>query len=264
MATLASLLPDILGRLEENVEAGAPIFWNQTYEILPELVDAMFEAAMLTGVVQATNVLVTLPADTTYFSLQPGLSFGGGKYGTAVGIPGGALLALRMKAPYPIRKVSLKGLDDVVPGWQVQVNPGGGFGSGGFGGGGYGGSTPVVPNQIRGWFPLGVSGFGIWPQLEVESQVVMDFIVSPVTAPRPYTTNLLIPFQQEFQSAFPEYAASMLRSKELGAETEEAESVMNDYLESMKDLSLFQNRLDSLVFTPSYGANAGVNRRTIA
>lgn len=240
MATLASLLPDILGRIEEN-EEGGPTFWNQTYEILPELVDAMFEAAMLTGVVQAVNVPVTLPANTTYFSLQPGTSFGGGAYGTASGIPGGVMLALRLKAPWVIRKVSLKGLGDVAPGWENTM-PG---------------------TQMRAWFPLGVSAFGIWPQYAAESQVLMDFIVAPVAAPRPYTTALGVPFQQEFVSAFPEYAATMLRTKELGAETEEAETVMNQYLEKMKQLSLFQNRLDSLVFTPSYGANAGVNRREI-
>ena len=240
MATLGSMLSDVLGRIEEDEENG-PIFWSQTYECLPELVDAMFEAALVTGVVQATNILVTLPANTTYFSLNPGTSFGGGSYNTATGIPGGVIAALRLKAPWPIRKVSLKGLGDVAPGWE---------------------NTPPA-TQLRAWFPLGVSAFGIWPQYIAESQVVMDFLVSPVQAPRPYTTSLPVPFQQEFVSAFPEYAAAMLRTKELGAETEEAKTVMNEYLETLKQLSLFQSRLDSLVFTPSYGANAGVNRRTI-
>jgi hypothetical protein len=239
--TLNDLLPDLLGRIEENCEPGAPIFWSQTYEILPELVDAMFEAALITGVVQVANVAVTLPANTTYFSLNPGSSFGGGNYGTAIGIPKGAIASIRMKAPWTIRKVSLKGLGGVAPGWQKHL-PG---------------------TQLKAWFPLGVSGFGIWPQFSADSQVLMDFMVAPVTAPRPYSATLRVPFQQEFTSAFPEYAAAMLRTKELGAETEESKTVMNEYLEKMKQLSLFQNRVDSLIFTPSAGANVGVNRREV-
>lgn len=243
--TLNDLLPDILGRLEENVESG-PIFWSQTYEILPELVDAMFEATLLTGVVQAVNIPVTLAPNVTYFSLAlgQGYGFGGfgqGGYGGGVNVPPGALAAIRMRGPWALRKVSLKGLADVHPGWQ----------------------NLAPSNQLRGWFPLGISGFGIWPQLTVETTVIMDFIVSPVNAPRPYNTAIPVPFQEEFTSAFPEYAATMLRTKELGAETEEAESVFNSYMDKMKQLSLFQNRLDSQVFTPAYGGNVRVNQREI-
>jgi hypothetical protein len=245
MSTLASLLPDLLGRLEETPSPPGPIFWNQTYELLPELVDAMFEATLLTGVVQAVNIPVVLAPNTTYFSLAMGQGygfggFGEGGYGGGTGIPAGAIAALRIKAPWVIRKTSLQAIDDVFPGWE-NLPPG---------------------NQLRGWFPLGVSGFGIYPQLSVESQVVMDFIVSPVNVPRPYPTTLSVPFQEEFFSAFPEYAATMLRTKELGVETEEAETVFNSYMDKMRQLSLFQNRLDSQVMMPTFGANVAVNRRT--
>ena len=248
--TLADLLEDVLGRLEElpanNNGAPLPIFWNQTYEVLPELVDAMFEAALITGVVQAVNIPVTLQANTTYFSLAAGQGygfggFGEGGYGGGSGIPGGAVATLRLKAPWPIRKVSLAALDGSNPKWQ-QALPG---------------------NKLRAWFPLGVSGFGIYPQMAIDTVVLMDFLVAPVNAPRPYTTDLPVPFQEEFTSAFPEYAATMLRTKELGAETEETETIFTAYLEKMRQLSVFQNRLDSLVFTQSFGANAGVNRREL-
>jgi hypothetical protein len=248
--TLNDLLEDVLGRLEElpgnNNGAPLPIFWNQTYEILPELVDSMFEAALLTGVVQAVNIPVTLQPLTTYFSLAlgQGYGFGGfgeGGYGGGSGIPAGAIATLRLKAPWPIRKVSLEALDGTEPNWQNAL-PG---------------------NKLRAWFPLGVSGFGIWPQMTDETVVLMDFLVSPVVAPRPYTTDIVVPFQEEFTSAFPEYAAAMLRMKELGAETEETETINAAYLEKMRRLSLYQNRLDSLVFTQSFGANAGVNRRMV-
>jgi hypothetical protein len=265
--TLNDLLPDILGRLEENDETGGPIFWNLIYEILPALVDAMFEAELLTGVVQAVNVPVILPPNTTYFNIGFGQGFGYGEggygeggYGGGAGVPGGAFACLRLKAPWPIRKVTLKGLDDVVPGWQSQGVNATGYGVGGYGEGSYGGVSS--PDQLRAWFPLGISGFGIWPQLTVESQVLMDFLVAPTMAPRPYNTTLPVPFQEEFTSAFGEYAATMLRMKELGAETEETEEIFDAFMEQMRQLSLFQNRLDSLVLTQSYGANVGINRRT--
>ena len=136
---------------------------------------------------------------------------------------------------------TVEALDDVNPGWQ-NATPG---------------------NQIQSWFPLGISGFGIYPQMAYETQVVMDFITSPVSAPRPYNTSLPVPFEEQFISAFSEYAATLLRTKELGAETEEAEIVMNAYMDKMRQLSLFQQRLDSQVFTPAYGANVRVNSREI-
>jgi hypothetical protein len=235
--TLADLLPDTLGRLEEN-EEGGPIFFNQTYEILPTLVDGMFEAALLTGTVQAVNQLVTLAAGTTYFSLQNN---------APIGIPAGVICALRMKAPSTIRKTTLKGLSDMQPGWQN--------------------AAPLPPTtrgpSIISWFPLGVSAFGIYPQLAAESTVNMDFIVSPVTVPRPYTPAIAVPFQEEFASAFPEYSATMCRAKELGAEAEEADTVYTEYLDKMKRLSMFQNRLDSLVWTGSSGAKSTVTRKEV-
>jgi hypothetical protein len=58
-------------------------------------------------------------------------------------------------------------------------------------------------------------------------------------------------------------AAVTLRAKELGAEVEESAQVMNDYMGQLKALSLYQNRLDSLVWTSTFGAKAGVQKREI-
>jgi hypothetical protein len=146
-----------------------------------------------------------------------------------------------MKAPYGIRKSSLKGLDDMNPGWQ-QAAPG---------------------TQIISWFPLGISGFGIYPQLVAESNVVMDFIACPISTPRPYTGNEQIQLQQEFSDILSKYAAAQLRSKEGGAEAEEADTVFQEYLAETKDLSLFQQRTDSLVYSSAYGGRSQVNAKTI-
>jgi len=112
VTTLSDLLVDLYGRLEENEEGGGlPIFWNQTYEALPALVDSMFEAALVTGTVQAVSQPVTLAANTTYFSLQNN---------TLIGVPAGVICGLRMRiGTTTIRKATLKGLSDMQPGWEA-------------------------------------------------------------------------------------------------------------------------------------------------
>ena len=222
--TLANLLTDLAGRVEE-INPNAPVFWSLTYEFLPALVDAMFEAALITGTVQAVNIPVTLPANTTYISLQNNAT---------IGIPAGVIAALRLRQPFPVRKTSLKALDDMNPSWQKAA----------------------AGTQLQSWFPLGVSQFGIYPQLSSPITALMDFIVSPVTVARPYTTSIPVPFLTEFVDAFSMAAAVTLRAKELGQEAEEASQTMNDYLQQMKALSIWQNRLDSLVLTSAYGAKA--------
>lgn len=220
---ISDLTSDTLARLEEYVPPDGPTFWNLVGEVYPQTVDGMFEAALITGTVQSVNNAVAIAAGTTYFTL-----------------PKGAFGPLRMRAPYPIRKVSLAGLDMMTPGWQ-RATPG---------------------QQIQAWFPLGVSGFGIFPQLASDAQVVMDWISSPVNVPRPYTGAETIPFAPQFADMFSQYAAALCRAKEGGAEAEEASVVYNEYFNGMKELSAWQARLDALVLTRAYGGNVETNPRT--
>jgi hypothetical protein len=175
---------------------------------------------------------VSLPANTTYISLQNN---------TSIGIPAGVIAALRLRQPFPVRKTTLKGLDDINPGWQ----------------------NVAAARSLQAWFPLGVSQFGIYPQLSSPVQALMDFIVSPVNMARPYTTNIPVQFLTEFCDLLPMGAAVTLRSKELGAESEEASQVMADFMGQLRALSLYQNRLDAQVWTAAYGAKAGVQKREI-
>lgn len=233
---LSDLLPDVLGRIEENVEDG-PIFWSQVGEVYIEMVDGAFEASLVTGVVQTSQVSITLPANKTYFSLQASST---GFDSDAALFEKGILAPIRMRQAWPIRKSSLKTLDDMYPAWQ-KADP----------------ST-----QLIAWFPLGVSGFGIYPQFSVETTVTMDFITCPINTYRPYTGNETLPFQDEFNDAFAKFAASMLRMKEGGAEAEEAASVQEQYLADIKSLSLFQTRVDSLILSAAFGGRGQVNPRT--
>lgn len=225
---ISDLLNTVLGRIEEN---NPPIFWNLTGEVYVQMVEAMYEASLISGLVQQNDVTVTLPANTTYFNLQNN---------TSIGIPKGVVAALRMRAPYPIRKVTLKSLDDMIPTWQ-QSGP---------------------SDTTTAWFPLGTSMFGIYPQLADPAEVVMDFLISPVNEYRPYNGSETIPFQVEFSDLISKYAAANLRAKESGAESEEAAIVYEQYLGRIKALSAFSGRLDSLVFSASTGAEAQVNTRS--
>lgn len=229
--TISDLNDDVLGRIEES---NPPVFWDLSGEVYVQMVNAMFEAALVTGVVQANAVSVTLPVGETYFSLQNN---------TAIGIPSGVVAVSRIRAPYQIRKTSLKALDDYDPAWQQ-----------------YAAST-----QILSWFPLGTSHFGIVPQLSVETQVTMDFILSPVNESRPYTGTETIPFQDEFVDLVSQYAAALLRLKEGGAEAEESDVVFQAFLSRMKKLSIFQGRVDDLTYSSAFGAGGNLpNPRKIA
>ena len=276
--TLADLITDLSGRLEEV--SGASVFWSETYEMLPALVDAMFEAALVTGTVQAVNIPVTLPANTTYISLQNN---------TAIGIPEGVIAALRLRLPWPIRKTSLEALDSINPNWEQETVPTSipnwqqalldatvpawvqaslnvttpGWQTTVLDELVPGWETSAPGSTIQAWFPLGVSAFGIYPQLASQQTALMDFIVSPVTVARPYTTAITVPFLTEFTDLLPMGAAVTLRSKELGGEAEEAAQVMQDFMGQLRALSLYQNRLDAQVWTTAYGAKAGVQKREI-
>ena len=233
---LSDLLNDVLNRVEEQQPPNGPTFWSLVGEVYPAMVDGIFEASLISGVVQLVSLQVTLAAGTTWFSLQ---ASGGGLY-ASLSVPVGIVAPLRMKAPYGIRKSSLKSLDDMNPGWE-QAAPG---------------------TQIVSWFPLGVSGFGIYPQLQYGQNVIMDFLYSPINQARPLTGNETIPLQSEFSDLLSKYAASYLRSKEMGAESEESATVFETYLQEVKDLSIFQNRLDSVVFSAAYGGRSQVNAKT--
>ena len=72
-----------------------------------------------------------------------------------------------------------------------------------------------------------------------------------------------IPFQAEFSSLLSKFGAAMLRSKEGGSEAEESDVAYQEYLSAVKSLTMFQNRVDSLVYSMASGARSLVNPKTI-
>lgn len=219
MTTIANLASQVYQRLEED--PANPIFWTQ-YEVYTALVEAMNEAALLTGVVQTVQpTALTLPINTTYITM-----------------PKGAIALLRMTGPFPIQKTEVFALDQMIPGWETV-----------------GGTTANPPvQQILYWFPVGLTKFGIYPQLSVPQNVLITFLAYPVAETRPYSGAETVPFQQEFQDALQQYAGHILRTKEAGQEFEESQTIYQQFLDTMRSLNIFQARHDSLVFTQKVGA----------
>ena len=119
-------------------------------------------------------------------------------------------------------------------------------------------ATPPV-QQIQYWFPVGVNQFGIYPQLTVPQQVSISYLAYPVTVSPPYAGTETVPFQQEFIDGLQEYAAHVLRFKEAGYEFQASQTNYQEFLDTMRQLSVFQSRHDSLVFTKAVGAKVRVN-----
>jgi hypothetical protein len=220
MSTLAESAVQVFQRLEED--PAAPVFWTQ-YEVYNALVEAMNEAALLTGVVQvAQSAPLVLPINTNY-----------------VAMPAGAVAMLRITGPSAVQKTEIFTLDQMMPGWELA--------------GGADADPPI--QQIQYWFPVGLDMFGIYPQLTAEQKVLITYLAYPVAeSPSAYTGNETVPFQQEFQDGLESYAAHILRLKESGQEFQASQIVYQEFLDTMRALNVFQARHDSLVFTRAVGA----------
>lgn len=224
MAILSQLVTQVLQRLEED--PANPVFWS-IFEVENAVVEAMNEAALITGVVQTVQTAtLTLPADATWISM-----------------PENAICLLRIVGANAVQKTEVFALDKLHPGWQTE--------------GGSSANPPVL--TITNWFPVGLDKFGIYPMLSADQQVKVTYLSYPMqTAPAEYTGNETIPFQQEYIESLTQYAAHVLRLKESGQEFQESQQVYQEFLATMRRLSAFVARHDSLVFTKTGGATVRV------
>lgn len=263
MATISNLEENVQSRLEEDIStavgygsggygsggyggstsAGDGVFWSVQNEIRPALVEAMFEATLITGEPQVrSKVIYTVPAATGGYG---GGGYGGGGYGegegpifTPLAMPSDAIAILRVEGPggLPVRKLWIWDLDKHYPGWETSV-----------------GDEPLY------WVPFGLTQWGIVPNLTSPVQVILDYVQIPVNAPRPYTGAEPVPFQEEYQDAFEDYAQHVCQLKEAGAEFEQSFGAYNRFLAKMSELSNFAYRKNSLRFTRAVGAPADIS-----
>jgi hypothetical protein len=200
-------------------EANPPVFWNLQGEIFPFLVESMNEAALITGEPQIRQTVpFTLAAEQTIFT-----------------IPSSMIALLRIQAPNWVEKTTLWDLDRNLPGWESDVGP-----------------TPDY------WFPIGLTKFGIHPQLTASMQVFLTGVQLPIATGRPYTGTEPVPFQPEYYDGFEDYAAHVCALKEGGEEFKSSMKLYDRFLKSMTDLSNFSFRKGSLRFTRTVGAPAAV------
>lgn len=217
MDTASHIADRVQQRLEEPIGTGT--FWNRTNEVLPAVMEAMNEAALLTGVVQTVqSTPITLPTGTNFVSL-----------------PTNAMALLRVNAPVYIPKTSVFALDNLNRTWENDTG-----------------------TQIKSWFPLGVTKFGIYPQLTVQQQITVVYLAYPVTVAPPYTGTEPVPFQDEFHESLEQYAAHVLRLKEAGTEFQASINIYQSFLETMRTLDAFETRHDALVWTRSAGMSVRV------
>jgi hypothetical protein len=218
MDTASHIADRVQQRLEETVGVGT--FWDRTNEILPGVMEAMDEAAVLTGVVQTVqSTPITLPTGTNFVSL-----------------PTNALALIRVNAPVYIPKTSLFALDNINRTWENDTG-----------------------TQIKNWFPFGVTQFGIYPQLTVQQQITVVYIAYPVTVAPPYTGSESVPFQEEFHESLEQYASHVLRLKEAGYDFYASQEIYQEFLTTMQTLDVFETRHDGLIWNRVTGMGVMVN-----
>ena len=198
---------------------GPGIFWDRVNEIYVTLVEAQNEATLITGEPEIRQAIpFTLTANTTVFTL-----------------PSAAVGLIRIQAPNWLDKTSLWDMDRMLPGWETDIG--------------------TVPDY---WFPIGLTQFGIHPQLEADAQAFLTYIALPVPTGRPFTGAEPIDFQQEFMEGFADYSAHVLQLKEGGEEFLQSAKLYDRFLSKMVELSNFSWRKGSLRFTRAVGAPARV------
>lgn len=226
MSTLQQLANAVQDKLEEP--RGFGIYWNAQNEINPALVEAMNEAALITGDPEVRPGVVTT------------LQVGGGVAGYPPFIypmPTDALLIVRLDSTTSgaIKKITTCDLDRLYPGWEGQT-----------------GST------IKRWFPVGMSLFGVWPQLTVPQQIRLTYVGFPVTDSYPYSSTDVSPFREEYNDGFTEYAAHVCRLKESGPDFQQSIPQYQSFLDKMTSLTKFAARRGISRFT-KIGRQANIN-----
>ena len=225
MSTINDLVPLVLDRLEEN--RTNPIFWNVQKEIMVFLAEAMNEAALITGEpeIRYSNSLttlsqLTLPANQTVMTFSGDIPLFG---------------MMRLESSGQVKKTTVWDMDRMLPGWENDS-----------------GNIPDF------WFPIGLTQFGIHPQLVAPVAVIVSGIAQPIPTPRPYTGVEICDFQAEFRESFVDYASFTATLKEGTREFQDGIKVYERFISKMQELSRFASRKGSLRFSKTMGAPASV------
>lgn len=205
----------------EEVNPASPVFWSLP-EIRGIVLEAMCEASLITGEPEVREgVPITIVHGQTLQTMPPG-----------------AFAILRMElGGLQLRRVSVFDLDMDNNQWQNDL-------------------PANVPND---WFPLGLTQWGVHPQLIADVQAIVTVVQFPVTTAPPFTGQEPVPFQSEFNLGLEEYVSCWSRLKEGSAELDAGMSGYELFLDIMAEMSNFALRKGSLRFSKVAGGVSEVN-----
>jgi hypothetical protein len=212
--------------VEDRVEEprGAPVFWSESFEIYTALIEAISEATLLVGrPTQIVNVPYSVTPNTPWQSM-----------------PDGVLAITDIQGPgSEIWKWTLRDQDYTQVGngsdWENDVTSG---------------------QTFARWWPVGFTGFGIWPSIPQSQTVTVTGIASPVISTWPYSGSQAINLHDEFLQAVEKYAAHYLRIKESGEEFQSSIMLYEGFVADMKRMTAIEDRRDPYIFTRGVGAAA--------
>lgn len=208
------------------VITGGPVFWNLQFEVYTAIVEAMNDLLLLVGRPTQT---VAAP-----FSLVPNSVW--------QTVPRGLLAITNIWGPQSqLRKVTLFDMDYSQSSWDSSWE------------------NDTSDSGPTKWAPVGMNLFVVHPAPTAPQTVLLDGIRYPVIEDFPYSGAELVPFHHEVYVFLEQYAAHVLRLKEGSLEHQESMALYHNYLEGAKRLTSIEDRRDSLVFSPAFGAKAGTN-----
>lgn len=224
MSAISDLELLVLDRLEENRLNS--IFWDVRREIRVFLVEAMNEAALISGEpeirfsLNATSQPLQLPANQTVIDLTPNVPIFG---------------MMRLEVAGQVKKTTVWDMDRFSPGWENDT-----------------GNLPDF------WFPIGLTQFGIHPKLIAPVDAIVSGIAQPVPTPRPYAGTENVDYQEEYRDAFVDYATHVAGLKEGTKEFVDSIKVYERFISKMQELGKFASRKETLRFSRTLGTRGSV------
>ena len=214
-------ISDIGSQVQDRLEEprGSGIFWDLQNEIYPIVAEMMNAATLMTGEPQMRSL--------SNYNLTPNSN--------VQPMPAGALAILRVDGPGTVLKTSVYDLDRFSHGWEGVLGP-----------------------QIEYWFPIGLTQFGVYPQVPTAQRLVISYIMLPVTMVSTYDGTENVPFQAEYSFGFVEGAAAMARLKEGGAEFTQGISEYDKLIDKLAQLGKFGWRKGACRFTRALGIQAEI------
>jgi len=225
--TIGQLAPQVCSRLEE-LDPNSPTFWQLNTEIYSALVEACSDLLLLVGrPTNFVNVPYTLQPNSIWQQLPPDLLCITNIYGAS-----GALY-----------KLTLWDMDFTQASWQSTWQN-------------------DLGDAVERWWPLGLTAFGVHPAVSVPEPVTVTGLQLVTTETWPYDSSVVIPFQNEIESALEMYAAHWCRIKEGGADFEQSLALYGEYLDQAKRLTELSDRRDPYIFSRNLGIQVGVPQST--